>query len=286
MAFSECGFSSLTELLSLILFVGAFSVGIAYVWILILDDLFDPGDLDLTALHSLDLIIGFLYINLVRENRQAWISLMSKANNFMLITHEIIIVSKRKSPTYRFLITSVSNLRNQVRKFFFDADNSKSMHICNILCCLNKRLNTKRRVDLCIGNRDAVTKMHLELMSLSDNDSPEYRKLQILGSRLVSSCEALDEEYFRKEPGCFKYHLRLLLFLYFSALPVKFFNAYGATLTLIIYPIIIYLLFSVVILSAAYSNPVQHPELSICFEELNKNIVARDMRLKTLKYVK
>jgi len=251
----------------------------------ILDDFYDPGDLDLTALHSLDLIIGFLYINVVRENRQAWISLMSKANNFMLITHEIIVVSKRKT-NYRFLLTSISNLRNQVRNFFFDADKSKTMHILNIICCLNKRLNTRRRVDLCIGNRDAVTKLHLQLMSLSDNDSPEYRKLQVLGSRLVASCEALDEEYFRKEPGCFKYHLRLLLFLYFAAVPIKFFNAYGVTMTLVLYPIIIYLLFSVVILSAAYSNPVQHPELSACFEELNKNIVARDIRLNTLKYVR
>ena len=285
MAFHECGLSSFMELFSLIIFVGLCSVGIAWLWIVILDDLYDPGDLDLTALHSLDLIIGFLYINVVRENRQAWISLMSKANNFMLITHEIIVVSKRKT-NYRFVLTSIANLRNQVRNFFFDADKSKTMHILNIICCLNKRLNTRRRVDLCIGNRDAVTKLHLQLMNLSENDSPEYRKLQVLGSRLVASCETLDEEYFRKEPGCFKYHLRLLLFLYFAAVPIKFFNAYGVTMTLVLYPIIIYLLFSVVILSAAYSNPVQHPELSACFEELNKNILARDIRLDTLKYVK
>lgn len=285
MAFHECGPSSLLELLTLIIFVGICSVSIAWLWILILDDLYDPGDLDLTALHSLDLIIGFLYINLVRENRQAWISLMSKANSFMLITHEIIVVSKRKT-NYRFLLTSITNLRNQVRNFFFDADKSKTMHILNIICCLNKRLNTRRRVDLCIGNRDAVTKLHLQLIGLNDNGSPEYRKLQVLGSRLVASCEALDEEYFRKEPGCFKYHLRLLLFLYFAAVPIKFFNAYGVAMTLVLYPIIIYLLFSVVILSAAYSNPVQHPELSACFEELNKNIIARDIRLNTLKYVK
>ena len=203
----------------------------------------------------------------------------------MLITHEIILVSKQKA-NYRFVVTSIANLRNQVQKFFFDADNSKTMHLLNIICCLNKRVNTRRRVDLCISNRDAVTKLHLQLMSLSDNDSPEFRKLQVLGSRLVASCEALDEEYFRKEPACFKYHLRLLLFLYFAAIPIKFFNAYGARMTLILYPLIIYLLFSVVILSAAYSNPVQHPELSACFEELNKNIIARDIRLNTLKYVR
>ena len=285
MAFHECGLSSLMELLTLIIFVGICSVSIAWLWILVLDDLYDPGDLNLTALHSLDLIIGFLYINLVRENRQAWISLMSKANNFMLITHEIIIVSKRKTK-YRFLITSIANLRNQVRNFFFDAEKSKTMHILNIICCLNNRVNTRRRANLCIGNRDTVTNLHLQLMGLDDNGSPEYRKLQVLGSRLVASCEALDEEYFRKEPGCFKYHLRLLLLLYFAAVPIKFFNAYGTTMTLVLYPIIIYLLFSVVILSAAYSNPVQHPELNACFEELNKNIVARDIRLNTLKYVK
>ena len=285
MAFHECGFSSLSELLGLILFVGLCSVAIAWLWILALDDMFDPGDLDLTALHSLDLIIGFLYINMVRENRQSWITLMSKANNFMLITHEIIVVAKRRQ-SYRFVLNSINNLRKQVRQFFFDADRSKTMHLLNLICCLNKRLNTKRRVDLCIGNRDAVTKIHLQLMDLSEKETAEYRKLQILGSRLVASSEALDEEYFRKEPACFKYHLRLLLFLYFAALPIKFFNAYGATMTLVLYPIIIYLLFSVVILSAAYSNPVQHPELSSCFEELNRNIVARDVRLNTLKYVK
>ena len=149
--------------LSLIVFVGLCSVGVAWLWIVVLDDMYDPGDLDLTALHSLDLIIGFLYINLVRENRQAWISLMSKANNFMLITHEIILVSKQKA-NYRFVVTSIANLRNQVQKFFFDADNSKTMHLLNIICCLNKRVNTRRRVDLCISNRDAVTKLHLQLM--------------------------------------------------------------------------------------------------------------------------
>lgn len=283
MAFHECGFNAICEFLTLVIFIGICSEIIAYVWILLLDELYDPGDLDLTALHSLDLIIGFLYIGVIRQNRQDWVNLMSKANNFMLITHEVIVVAKRRA-NYRFLINAINALRKETRQFFFDADNSKTMHIVNLLCCVNSRMNTKRRVKLCIGNRDSVTKLHLQVMSLDDKDSAEYRKLQVLAARLVAASEALDEEYFRKEPGCFKWHLRILLFLYFAAVPIKFFNAYGATLTLLLYPIVIYLLFSVVILSAAYSNPVQHPELSLCFEELNRRIVNSDST--QLRYIK
>lgn len=286
MTFHECGFSSLFELITLIIFIGVVSIGIAYMWILLLDDMYDPGDLDLTALHSLDLIIGFLYINLVRQNRERWITLMSRANNFMLITHEIIFVVKRKTE-YRFLVNAITGLRQQLRQFFFDADNSKTMHILNLLCCLHNKINTSRRVNLCIGNRDATSAVHLKIMGLDSKESVEYRKLQILGSRLVAASEALDEEYFRKEPACFKYHLRLLLLLYFAAVPIKFFNAYGATMTLVLYPIIVYLLFSVVILSAAFSNPIQHPELNACFEELNKKIIQTDYRNgRELKYIK
>ena len=285
MAFHECGTSSLFEFLTLVIFIGVVSEAIAFAWIYVLDEMYDPGDLDLTALHSLDLIIGVLYINLVRQNRDAWISLMSRANNFMLVTHEIVVVAKRKMK-YGFIIEEISSLRKATRDFFFNAEKSKSMHLLNLICCLNRRINTTRRVSLCIGNRDNVTQIHLNIMNLEDKESAEYRKLQVLGSRLVSAAEDLDEEYFRKEPACFKYHLRILVFLYFAAIPIKFFNAYGATLTYVLYPVVIYLLFSIVILSAAFSNPVQHPELSQCFEELNRKIVAMDGAAVPMKYLK
>ena len=51
MTIHECGISSLFELIILIIFIGAFSVGIAYTWILLLDEMYYQGDLDLTELH-------------------------------------------------------------------------------------------------------------------------------------------------------------------------------------------------------------------------------------------
>ena len=48
------------------------SEAIAWVWIQILDEQNDPGDLDLTALNSLNLIVGFLYVGVVNGARDRW----------------------------------------------------------------------------------------------------------------------------------------------------------------------------------------------------------------------
>ena len=58
------------------------SLAIAFIWILILDEQNDPGDLDLTALNSLNLIVGFLYIGVVNGARDRWKRLMHHANEF------------------------------------------------------------------------------------------------------------------------------------------------------------------------------------------------------------
>ena len=60
------------------------SLAIAFIWILILDEQNDPGDLDLTALNSLNLIVGFLYIGEVNGARDRWKRLMHNANDFTL----------------------------------------------------------------------------------------------------------------------------------------------------------------------------------------------------------
>ena len=60
------------------------SLAIAFIWILILDEQNDPGDLDLTALNSLNLIVGFLYIGVVNGARDRWKRLMHHANDFTL----------------------------------------------------------------------------------------------------------------------------------------------------------------------------------------------------------
>ena len=53
MTFRECGVNSLPELVTMLVSVGLLSYAVAFVWVVILDDFYDPGEVpNMAALHA------------------------------------------------------------------------------------------------------------------------------------------------------------------------------------------------------------------------------------------
>ena len=283
MAFRECGVNSLFELICMVIFSCGFAFGIAYAWVYALDYYYDPGDLDLSALNTLHLIIGFLYVGLIRNARETWIRATKGTNDFMMTTHNIVIIIKR-IPSFRPLLTKIVNLRKAVDDFF-SADESQLHHVIRLLCCYSGVHRVKRKVAMCLSLRQKVSDFNIEIMSYQ-NKSPEYTRLMEQTRNLERCATALESQYFEREPACFKWHLRLLIFIYFASLPPQLFNSYGALGCYIIYPIMIYFLFAVALLAVVFDNPVKHPELNTCFEMLNNELRNDVKNVNTNQYLR
>ncbi len=274
MAFRECGTNSLPELLAMLLFVAGASYAVAYAWIVALEDFYDleAGELpNMAAAHVLNLIVGFLYVGLIRKSIETWVATMQTANDFMLTSHSMVLVA-RGSASLRQVLQRVEQLRKAVRTFYTDASSTHAQRLARTLCC-GGRERAREKVQRCLGLRD---RMHSLRLAIPD-EAPENSRLLGLFGRLENILAAIESKYFAKEPACFKWHLRLLLFAYFACLPVQLFNAYGKDMTLLLYPIIIYFLFSVALLASVFQNPIEHPELNECFEALNVEIM-KDVR--------
>ena len=102
--------------------------------------------------------------------------------------------------------------------------------------------------------------------------------------KLRQCAAALYRGFFEKEPFLFTAHLYLILGIYFACIPVQLFNAYDATMTYVLYPIIIYLLFAVPLYANAFHNPIQHPELNRTFQKLNTQIYTNAKQSKTYAF--
>ncbi len=51
--------------------VGLLSYAVAFVWVVVLDDFYEPGEVpNMAALHTLNLIVGFLYVGIIRESKE------------------------------------------------------------------------------------------------------------------------------------------------------------------------------------------------------------------------
>ena len=268
MPFRECGRDSLPELFVMLVVVALVAFGIAFAWIEVLEDFFEPGELpNMAALQVLNLITGFLYVGLIRESNGRWVETMRTANDFMLTSHSMVLAA-RQDINLRQVIQRIDQLRKQLIRFYKSASSSHWSKIKNMLCCDGQSYTVK--VKECLVIRE---KMHaLQVLIPDDN-----RRLAGLFGRLETLLADIESKHFAKEPACFKWHLRILLLLYFGTLPVQLYNAYDRQMTLIVYPIIVYFLFSVAILASVFVNPIEHPELSVCFEALNTEIM-KDVR--------
>jgi len=267
MPFRECGRDSLPELLVMLLVVASIAYGIAFAWVEVLDDFFEPGELpNMAAFNVLNLITGFLYVGLIRESKGRWVATMKTANDFMLTSHSMVLAAQGDTDL-RQVLQRIDGLRKQLIRFYKSSANSHWSKIRNMLCC-SQRSNQK--VKECLAIRD---KMHALHTIIPDTNS----RLMGLFGRLESLLSEIESKHFAKEPACFKWHLRILLLLYFGTLPLQLYNAYDRQMTLIVYPIIVYFLFSVAILASVFVNPIEHPELSVCFEALNTEIM-KDVR--------
>lgn len=268
MPFRECGRDSLPELFVMLLIVALVAFGIAFAWVEVLDDFFEPGELpNMAALHVLNLITGFLYVGLIRESKDRWVETMRTANDFMLTSHSMVLAAREDRDLDR-VVQRIDQLRKQLIRFYKNASASHVSKIQNMLCCGGQSYELKVRECLVIRER-----MHaLQVIVPDDN-----RRLGGLFGRLESLLADIESKHFAKEPACFKWHLRILLLLYFGTLPIQLYNAYDREMTLIVYPVIVYFLFSVAILASVFVNPIEHPELSVCFEALNTEIM-KDVR--------
>lgn len=276
MTFRECGLSSLPELATMLIIVGLLSYAVAFAWVVVLDDFYKPGEVpNMTALHTLNLIIGFLYVGLIRESKEEWLRVMQTANDFMLTTHSMVLSAKKDN--LNTVLKRIDTLRRGLVTFYRNTSSSHGSKIANMLCCGGQQ-RVQNKVRNCLELRE---KMHsLELTIPADSG-----RLRSLYGRLEGILTSVETKYFAKEPACFKWHLRLLLLAYFGTLPIQLFNEYDRDMTLIIYPIVIYFLFSVALLANVFVNPIEHPELTMCFETLNREIMS-DIRVSNVQYLR
>lgn len=276
MTFRECGVNSLPELVTMLVSVGLLSYAVAFVWVVVLDDFYEPGEVpNMAALHTLNLIVGFLYVGMIRESKEEWLNVMKTANDFMLTTHSMVLSAKQGD--LRQVLQRVEGLRKELIFFYRTNSQSHGSKIVGMLCCGGQK-RAVEKVKRCLTLRERMHSLELVI----PNDSA---RLKGLYARLEGILASIETKYFAKEPACFKWHLRLLLIAYFGTLPVQLFNAYDRNLTLIVYPIIIYFLFSVAILANVFVNPIEHPELSLCFEALNREIMT-DVRTSQVQYLR
>ena len=276
MTFRECGVNSLPELATMLVSVGLLSYAVAFAWVVILDDFYDPGEVpNMAALHTLNLIVGFLYVGIIRESKDEWLGVMMTANDFMLTTHSMVLAARQIEA--RQVLQRIDGLRKELISFYRTNSQSHGSKILSMLCC-GGQARAVAKVKQCLALRQRMHSLQMALPS-------ESNRLRALFGRLEGILASVETKYFAKEPACFKWHLRLLLLAYFGTLPVQLFNAYDRDLTLIIYPIIIYFLFSVAILANVFVNPIEHPELSLCFEALNREILG-DVRATNVQYLR
>lgn len=279
MSFRQCGVGSLPELIAMLLLVTLVSYGVAYVWMIILEDYNTKPNM--SALHVLNLIVGFLYVGLIRESKERWVATMKTANDLMLTSHSMVLAVEGQE-SLQLVLTRIQDVRKQLIRFYKHTSMSHWERIFNLFCsCYGKR-GVLNKVQHCLSIRKKMNSLYL---SIPKNNS----RLQSLFGKLESITASIETRYFSKEPECFKWHLRILLFVYFAVLPVQLFNEYSNEVVFVLYPVIIYFLFSVAILANIFVNPIEHPELNECFEALNREIM-KDVRdgtngryLRTLK---
>lgn len=229
----------------------AVALVVAFLWILILDPELDglESEIDLNALNQLNLIIGFLYIALIRESREKWKMFIRNANEYIIACSMLL----------SFDITfknDIAELTENLNKYLGTPDD-----------------NVKKQLNLL----QLITKQTYKLLEKSkDNSNLNVKELII---KIKHVTESMDRQYFTREPGLFIWHLRALLILYFGSIPAGLFSHYGRTGTLVIYPIMIYFLFAVVIWSNAYENPLKHPEIVPRFKKLMESY--KNMKFET-----
>ena len=250
------------DLYSIFLYVVApiiVSEVVAILWIQYLDPEWNglESKLDLSAMQQLNLIIGFLYVGLIRNAREKWQRIVKLVNEFVITAGTLV----QYDPNFK---EEIRDLNSMLTTYL--SENKKINHIEQL-----KRL-TKQ--------------VYVTIKKAKEKDSIT----QGLSMQLKSVVESLDRHFFEGEPWLFKWHLRILLILYFGSIPAQLFNAYGDVGTLVLYPIIIYFLFSVVLWSNAFGSPLDHPELMPRFKKLQDSFntymyeTYRDSRQGGLRY--
>lgn len=233
---------NLTSILQYVVAPIVVAEGIALIWIWRLDEEWDGLEtkIDLSALDQLNIIIGFLYINLIRSSREKWERIVKSVNEFIITAGTLI----EYEPSFKEFVRTI---HNQLENYILDENNTKK-HVLEL---------------------KNLTKSVFTLVKASKNKDNITQQLTVELKRHV---ENLDRHYFEGEPFLFTIHLRVLLGLYFAAIPVHLLNNYGWEGTLIIYPIMIYLLFAVVLWSKAFHNPLKHPKIVPKFNSLKSEL--------------
>lgn len=230
--------------------VSVISIGVVLIWREVLDPEKDGLEhkIDLTALNQLNLIIGFLYVNLIQTSLSKWRKTTKLLNNFAIDAATLVIYNRK----FEQIITE---LKEALDKLLTSQNFIQNLFGCGLD-------DTEQ-----LKHLSKVTRLTIELIEKTSNENNIIKQL---ARSIKNSVESMDRDYFEKDPSWFKYHLNLLLILYFGSIPAQLYNSYGFEGCLIIYPIMMYVLFSVVLWANAFHSPLDHPELQPRFDLLQR----------------
>jgi len=245
----------LGEVLIIVILIAAVCSAVVYVWLLTLEDANTNND-DIPSFHWLDLIVGFLYIGLVKRNLDGWKRECENLTKLFLCMKSILVESDSNKIPLRTIycgIKRVYKCRSVLTSpFYFIKDRFIE--------------DTKRKEDkvrACIEIIEAVSTI----------DSKHKEKFHGILDNICINC-------FNKTPVCFTFHNSVLLIIFFGLMPVELYKSFGANGTYITYPIIIYFLYSVIIWASVFHNPMEHMLVDEPLKRLH-NRVTEELNIDT-----
>ena len=188
MTFRECGLGSLPELLFMLISVALGSYAVAFAWIEYIDDFYEPGEVPNinAATQVLGLIVGFLFVGLIRESKDQWRRTMETANDFMLTTHSMVLEAKREQTN---VLQPIRRVRETVRAFYVDKT-TRLGRLVNLLCCRGDRL-VAVKVQACLAIREKMDDLQRSIPASNG-------RLRSLFSKLEGLTSSMESHFFRE----------------------------------------------------------------------------------------
>ena len=278
MTFRECGLGSLPELLFMLISVALGSYAVAFAWIEYIDDFYEPGEVPNinAATQVLGLIVGFLFVGLIRESKDQWRRTMETANDFMLTTHSMVLEAKREQTN---VLQPIRRVRETVRAFYVDKT-TRLGRLVNLLCCRGDRL-VAVKVQACLAIREKMDDLQRSIPASNGRLRSLFSKLE--GLNVFDGVPIFS----RKRAPCFTWAspdpavCLLRGHCQFSCT-----TRTTATLRWCCTPSSSTSSSSCALLSSVFQNPITHPELSACFEALNREIMGDVRGTGSMQYLR
>jgi len=233
-------------------------------------------------MHWLNLIIGFLYIGLINRNIKAWKEQCQNLTKLLFcIKKTLLEIADQKSSEN----ADQKSSENALKKVYCQITTIyETRSIITAPCHFLKSIFgedtlLKKKVNACIALETVISKM------------TEVKQK----TNLINISESICMKCYNKEPLCFTFHNGIILVIFFALMPVDLFKSIVPVTTVIkgnvttmeygqdeilhlywLYPLIIYLLYSIVILAKVFQNPMEHmgvdPSLKMLHDTVFKKI--------------